>query len=226
MNKPYIICHMMTSLDGRIDCKMTENLPGTKNYYETLDSFNTSKRISGRVTAETELGCIGKFKYNENDCINEETFYKYKECDGYEIIVDSKGNLLREDQDEEEVPILVLTSEKTNKKYLEYLKNHHISYIVIGKETVDLKRGLEILFNGFNVKRLVIVGGGHINAGFLNDGLIDEISILIGAGIDGRKGEGSVFDGLEKNKEITKLDLIDVKTFNSGAVWLKYRVKY
>ena len=23
MNKPYIICHMMTSLDGRIDCAVT-----------------------------------------------------------------------------------------------------------------------------------------------------------------------------------------------------------
>ncbi len=28
MNKPYIICHMMTSVDGRIDCAMTEQLPG------------------------------------------------------------------------------------------------------------------------------------------------------------------------------------------------------
>lgn len=26
MKKPYIICHMMTSVDGRIDCNMTEHL--------------------------------------------------------------------------------------------------------------------------------------------------------------------------------------------------------
>ena len=26
MNKPYIICHMMTSVDGRIDCGMTAKL--------------------------------------------------------------------------------------------------------------------------------------------------------------------------------------------------------
>lgn len=24
MNKPYIVCHMMASVDGRIDCAMTE----------------------------------------------------------------------------------------------------------------------------------------------------------------------------------------------------------
>ncbi len=27
MNKSYILCHMMTSVDGRIDCAMTEHLP-------------------------------------------------------------------------------------------------------------------------------------------------------------------------------------------------------
>lgn len=27
MNKPYILCHMMTSVDGRIDRAMTEHLP-------------------------------------------------------------------------------------------------------------------------------------------------------------------------------------------------------
>lgn len=33
MKKPYIICHMMTSVDGRIDCAMTEHLPGVQEYY-------------------------------------------------------------------------------------------------------------------------------------------------------------------------------------------------
>ena len=28
MKKPYIICHMMTSVDGRIDCNITEHLQG------------------------------------------------------------------------------------------------------------------------------------------------------------------------------------------------------
>ena len=33
MNKPYIVFHMMTSVDGRIDCAMTEQLPGVAEYY-------------------------------------------------------------------------------------------------------------------------------------------------------------------------------------------------
>lgn len=31
MKKPYIICHMMTSTDGRIDCAMTSKIPGVNN---------------------------------------------------------------------------------------------------------------------------------------------------------------------------------------------------
>lgn len=38
MNRPYIVCHMMTAIDGRIDCAMTTKLSGVNEYYETLGS--------------------------------------------------------------------------------------------------------------------------------------------------------------------------------------------
>ena len=42
---------------------------------------------------------------------------------------------------------------------------------------------------------MAVVGGGHINMGFLAAGLLDEVSLLVGAGIDGRGGMAAVFDG-------------------------------
>ena len=33
MKKPYTICHMMISIDGRIDCAMTSKLRGVNDYY-------------------------------------------------------------------------------------------------------------------------------------------------------------------------------------------------
>ena len=62
MNKPYIVCHMMTSVDGRIDCAMTEHLPGVQEYYDTLDALDAPTRISGRVTAELEMALPGKLE--------------------------------------------------------------------------------------------------------------------------------------------------------------------
>ena len=42
MSKPYIVCHMMMSIDGRIDCGMTVRLAGNHEYYETLAALNLS----------------------------------------------------------------------------------------------------------------------------------------------------------------------------------------
>lgn len=37
---------------------------------------------------------------------------------------------------------------------------------------------MRILATEFGIKRLAIVGGGKVNGGFLNAGLVDEISVL------------------------------------------------
>ena len=49
MNKPYIISHRMTAVAGRIDCAMTEHLPGVQEYYETLDALAAPTCVSGRA---------------------------------------------------------------------------------------------------------------------------------------------------------------------------------
>ncbi len=146
MNRPYLICHMMTSVDGRIDCAMTEHLPGVQEYYDTLDSLNAPTRISGRVTAQLEMSKPGVF-------------------------------------------------------------------------------ACEILKEEFGVQRAAVVGGGHINAAFLADGLLDEVSILVGAGIDGRGGMAAVFDGLPMDRAVTPLKLTSVQQYGTGAVWLRYHTE-
>lgn len=223
MKKPYIVCHMMTSLDGRIDCKMTESLPGVEEYYSTLEELNAKTHLSGRNTAEMEMSLPGEFKAKTKDKISKEGFYKATESDGYEIIADSKGRLLWNETTNEENPLLILTSENVSIEYLDYLKERNISWIATGKDKVDLVKACEILANQFNIERMAIVGGGHINGAFLEKSLIDEVSILIGAGIDGREGMASVFDGLAKESNVIPLHLESVKTFSSGAVWLRYK---
>ena len=68
MTKPDIIVHMMTSIDGQIDCDMTAQLDGNSEYYSTLSVLETPTKVSGRVTAETEIADdgekLGKIKKN------------------------------------------------------------------------------------------------------------------------------------------------------------------
>lgn len=68
-----------------------------------------------------------------------------------------------------------------------------------------------------------IVGGPKINTAFLEAGLLDEISLLIGSGIDGRGGMSAVFDGLAMEHDVTTLKLLDVEKFGSDAVWIRYK---
>ena len=67
-----------------------------------------------------------------------------------------------------------------------------------------------------------MVGGPTINTAFLAAGLLDEISLLIGLGVDGRAGFPPVFDGLPKDAEPIALTLKSAQALPSGAVWLRY----
>lgn len=225
MKKLYIICHMMTSVDGRIDCAMTEHLPGVQEYYDTLDELNAPSRVSGRVTAQLEMSLPGEFQPSEPySALGAEAYKKAADAEGYEIVMDTRGTLLWDSQPESR-PLLIVTSEKVSREYLAYLDKNHISWIACGSDRIDLPRVCGLLAEKFGVERIAVVGGGHINAGFLEAGLLDEVSVLIGAGIDGRGGMAAVFDGLDSGRPVTPLKLNDVRQYPSGAVWLRYQVK-
>ena len=195
MNRPYTICHMMTSVDGRIDCAMTEHLPGVQDYYNTLDALGAPTRVSGRVTAQLEMAQPGEFA-SGGEPVGHEVFSVARRADGYEAVVDTHGTLLWNGDEGGQRPLLIITSEQVGRDYLDYLYERGISYIACGHDRIDLARACELLANEFGVERMAVGGGGHINAGFLAAGLLDEVSLLIGSGIDGRGGMSAVFDGL------------------------------
>lgn len=116
MNKPYIICHMMTSVDGRIDCAMTSQLPGVEDYYKTLDALNLPTTVSGRVTAELEMAEPGFFQAKNPETFGQEGFSKKVSAKGYEIIVDTKGKLLWPDASDMDKPYLIITSEQVTER--------------------------------------------------------------------------------------------------------------
>lgn len=104
------------------------------------------------------------------------------------MVVDTNGTLLWYDHRNGDSPLIVIMSTEVTKEYLAYLDSLHISWIVCGEKNIDLHKAVEILHTEFGVERMAIVGGGTINAAFLNAGLLDEVSILLGPGINGRKG--------------------------------------
>lgn len=223
MKKPYIICHMMTAVDGRIDCGMTVKIPGSDEYYKTLSALDVPTTVSGRVTALLEMA-EGEYTAKDSTPVGQDGFSKKQEAKGYEVVADSTGTLRWPDNAGAKKPLVILTSQRVSKEYLAYLDDQHISWIVAGVDRIDLAAASEVLYREFGVERMAIVGGGTINGGFLGAGLLDEVSILLGPGIDGRKGMTAVFDGLPMDREPTQLKFISVTPYDNGAIWLRYQV--
>ena len=225
MSKPYIICHMMTSVDGRIAFSMTAQLEGQTEYYSALDVIDAPTRISGRVTAATEMTSGQTFQAKGARAYGKNGFAKQTDATGYNIVMDTNGTLLWENEHEAPKPHLIIMSQKVSRDYIDYLNGQGISWIVAGKDHIDLRQAMDILATEFHVGRLAIVGGGKINGGFLDAGLIDELSILIGPGADGRSTEPSLFDGRPADRKPIALKLKSTKAYPDGAVWLRYLIK-
>ena len=223
--RPYIICHMMASLDGRIDCDMTEQIDDTNHYYEALDQLECPSVMEGKITLVKHSALPGFFQGTQPYKEAGRQIYKTIEAQGYAIGVDTSGTLLWGDDTTEHFgkPLLMILSEKASEEYLAYLKGKQISYITIGQDAIDLKAAMAVLRREFGVERLAVVGGGHINGSMLDLGLIDEVSMMYGYGIDGREGMAAAFDGRPMSRGPVRLTFKSV-TEQDGIVWMRYLV--
>ena len=221
--KPYIISHMMMSVDGRIDCPMVAQISG-EEYYTALNSFGLSSKLSGRVTAALECSAVASEAATAGAPAGKESFHKAVAADEYTIVVDTHGRLQISAAEADGHPLLVILSEDAPAEHLESLRAHGVSYIATGRGRIDLARAMEILAEEFGVKKVIIVGGGTINGGFLEAGLIDEVSVMIAPGIDGRRGMTAVFDGCTWPADSPyRLKLQSVEQCpGTETLWIKY----
>lgn len=222
--RPYIVCHMVASIDGRIDCAMVEKISGDE-YYSTLEQLDCPSLLEGRVTMEHYSAAKEPFVPSVNKSVGKLSVHVAEESDAYMVSVDTQGRLQWHSNRIDDVPLICIVSEQASEEYLEMLRRQEISWIAVGKEAIDLGKAMEVLYEQFHVKRLALLGGGHINGGFLQAGLIDEVSLLLAPGIDGRKGGTTLFDGIsDKGCIPVPLRLEGVERLENGIIWLRYRV--
>lgn len=220
MDKPYIVLHMMQSLDGRIDCGMVAQISGSE-YYDALDSFGCGATVEGSTTARMHYARPGSFKAGDLAAIGRESFFKGVENGRWRATVDSKGTLLWNPDDAK--GRISLLSVDAPLEYARYLQDLGSSWIAAGKGRVDLPAAMRILKDEFGVGRVAVVGGGNVNGAFEAAGLYDEYSFMIAPGIDGRAGFAASVDGLDPKApgRPRKLKLKSVKTVGSGVVWIR-----
>jgi 2,5-diamino-6-(ribosylamino)-4(3H)-pyrimidinone 5'-phosphate reductase len=223
--KPYIICHMMASVDGRIDCAMTEQLDSSDSYYEALDQLDCPTTIEGRVTMQMHYALPEPFVAASKVPVGHTAFRKAASGNpGYDVAIDTHGKLRWPSSELNGRPLLVIACEDCAKEYFDTLDAQGISWIAVGKGRIDLAKAMNMLWVEFGVERIALVGGGHINGAFLAAGLIDEVSLIVGPGIDGRKGMAAVFDGIDDpDRPATLLRLQTIDRLGD-TVWMRYKL--
>ena len=221
--RPYIICHMMSLLDGRIDCDVTEQIESGDEYYDALNRLDCPSTLMGRVTMQMHYALPEPFVAEDKTSIGSEQHHVAIVTKEYLVAIDTMGKLRWSQNQFDGMPLLVITSEDCPKEYHDTLTKQQISWIATGKAGIDLPRAMEILRKEFNVERLSVTGGGNINAAFLKAGLLDEVSMMWCPGIDGRKGMAAAFDGLPSDFPPTKLQLTSVEKLGE-TIWAKYRL--
>lgn len=216
---------MIASVDGRIDCDMTEQIEGGNEYYEALEALACPSMLMGRVTMQMHYALAEPFAPHDTTPIGCEKYHTARQATAYCIGIDTHGKLQWGENEFDGQDLLIITDEKCPKAYHDRLTEQGISWIATGKNGINLARAMELLAEEFGVERLAVTGGGHMNGAFLEAGLLDEVSFMVAPGIDGRAGMAAVFDGIaDKNRPATQLRLESVEQLGE-TVWMRYKFK-
>lgn len=223
--KPYIICHMICSVDGRTIPKHWKT-DGGNVFEETAATIKSDGWIVGRKTMSEFCSQKPRRKRQGRFVIPKTDYVAPHKQTTYAVGLDQSGKLHWEKGNVDTEHVITVLSEKVTGEYLDHLRQAGVSYIFGGKTSLNLKLVVEKLNKLFGIKRITIQGGGTNNGSFLNAGLVDELSLVIMPFADGEKGIQSVFDidEKEKKKPSHKLRLISSKLYKRQHMWLKYKV--
>lgn len=218
---------MMCSVDGRILTKNWGKLPGIKTYEETGKKHKADAWMCGRVTMERDFASTEPLKLQPHTGkVQRKDFIATKKAKTYAIAVDKDGKLNWQEPAIDGDHLVSVLLESVNDAYLVYLQQKGISYIFGGAIEIDFKLVLEKLRKQFGIKTLLLEGGGHLNASLMQEGLVDELSLLYIPIADGTPGATTLLeitgreDGLAANLKLQK-----VKELDNDVVWMRYAVR-
>lgn len=231
----FVVCHMLTSLDGKIDgdfFSAPETLPALKAYGELRAFYNCQATLYGATTMlggyadgpAPKLAPGGKLLPRE-DYVNPEG----RALGSFIVSVDPKGELgfsshRLERKGRPAAHVVEALTEQAAPEYPAYLQKLGISYLFAGKNRLDGALLLQKLRANFGIDRLMVAGGGTVNWSFLQEGLIDELSLVIAPVADGGTTAVSIFEqaAFLPPHEPVAFALKEAKPLDGNVLWLRY----
>lgn len=224
--KPYVICHMLGSVDGKIKQDIWGFKDHHKYFEEPAAKIKADAWLVGRVTMQEFSSKKIPAKKSVSSRIPKVDFVAKQPAKKFAVVIDPSGKCYWDTNMVSTEHVIEVLTEKVSSTYLAHLQEKNVSYIFGGKAELDLKLVLEKLNKLFGIKTVRIDGGGHVNGSFLKAGLIDEFSLVLAPVADGTIGALSVFEaekGYGKRKA-TIFTLKSVKKIYDDFLWIRYIV--
>jgi riboflavin biosynthesis pyrimidine reductase len=220
---------MVMSVDGRIwGSRWRPQANVVPNLFEKLhEELGGGSWLCGRVTAQEFARGKGKVYPPTVETFPRENWYARRDAKAWGIFLDAHGKACWERSDIGGDPVLVILTEAVPDSHLAGLRSDGVSYIFAGKTEIDLAAALETLNRELGIERLMVEGGGGANGAVLRAGLLDELSLVITAAIDGSSGAPTVFNSGDADlgpAPIERMTLESHTVLDNGALWLRYRL--
>lgn len=233
--RPTIICHMVTSIDGRLHpSRFTASAAGVSadtlsgHYEEVAGRFEAEGWIVGRKTM-AEIAKGAERTVAHAPAVPRDPHVGNRNGRNLAVAIDPSGCVHYGKDNVGGDHVVAVLGEQVSDSYLAELRKDGVSYVFAGRKGDNLLGAMEQLASVFGVKKLLLEGGGTINGAFLRHRLIDEFSTLIQPAVDGVADTPSIVDyrGAEGERPGAgqALRLIGCKTLEGGTVWLRHAVE-
>lgn len=236
MDRPFVVCHMLASLDGKIDGAFfgaPETAPALRAYADLRGFYACQATLYGATTmrggyADGDAPALPAARGEvPAEWINPEG----RKMGNFLISLDPGGELgfsshALEKKGRPAAHVVEALTEQASPAYRAYLRDVGVSYLTVGRERLDCAALLQALREKFGIARLMVAGGGVTNWSLLREGLVDELSLVIAPVADGSTTAASIFAQapfLPPHGPVP-FALKEAKPLEGGALWLRYGI--
>ncbi len=216
IEKPYIILSAAMTIDGKIASKIGDTEISDEKDWKEVHKLRT----------QVDAIMVGKGTILKDDPKLHIKYYNHKGY--YRIVVDSNLNIPIDAKVIEFQPniyrTIICTTENVNETKINEFKTKNVTIIKVGSgQRVDLVTLMPILYK-FDIKTILLEGGGNLNWSFIKNELIDEIRLTIAPWVIGGKNAISLVEGegFEKMFQGPRFKLEEINS-RGNYVLLKYK---
>ncbi len=235
MIRPYIICHMTTSIDGKVTgnfLSADESARAIESYYQINRDYISDGYACGRVTMQgsfcgEDYPDLGVYKPVKHDLDLKMDFIVDDLTGFYAVAFDPHGHLGWKspfindpdgDSGYDKAQIIEVLTEQVDERYLAYLEELEISYIFAGETEIDVELALFKLRNIIGINTLLLEGGSILDGAFMEKDVIDELSLVVTPLVADTEDKP-----LFMKSTMSAFRLSEVKQLDGDAVWLNYK---